>query len=318
MLGPDAPRPFDPSVLRCYVDLRRIGIDPQRAPGWRRVRRGVWMPDQAWHPLTPEQRHAALVHATSLVCTDDTRVFALESAAAVWRLPRVEAWPGVVRTLVVSGRPRASAGLRPHVGAEAEPVLVAGLRVTGVARTVADLARTGSLPTALAAADHALRHGLCTGEDLTAQARAVPPRTRGRPVAALVADLADGGSMSCGESLSRARMFTLGLPRPRLQVEHEDADGLIGVVDFDWGGVVGEFDGRVKYRVPEGADPREAGEVLWREKRREDRLRARSRVARWTWDIALDGPRLADVLASVGIRPTPRASWFDLGERRSG
>ena len=33
---------------------------------------------------------------------------------------------------------------------------------------------------------------------------------------------------------------------------HEDSAGLIGYVDFDWDGVVGEFDGKLKYKVPEG------------------------------------------------------------------
>ena len=318
MLGPSAPTPFDPSVLRLYADLRRSGVDPQRTDGWVRVRRGVWMPEAAWAPLPPEQRHAALVQATALVCADEGQVFALESAAAVWGLPRVEPWPSAVRTLVTSGRPRGSPGVRPHVGAEAETVLASGLRVTGVARTIVDLARTGSLSSAVAAGDHALRHAMCTVDELRSEAAAVPARVRGRPMATLLADLADGDSMSVGESLSRVQMFLLGLPRPRLQVRHDDAEGLIGIVDFDWDGVIGEFDGKIKYRVPEGSDPHEAAEVVWREKRREDRLRARSQVARWTWEVALDGPRLAAVLAARGIVPTPRSSWFDLGRRRSG
>lgn len=276
------------------------------------------MPNAAWQGLTPEQRHAALVHATSMVCDPQgTGVFALESAAAVWGLPRVEPWPTVVRTLVTTGRPRGSTRIHPHRGAEADEALVHGLRVTGVARTVIDLARTSSLATAVAAADCALRHQLCTRDELVAEADAVPPRVRGRPAVGLVVALADPDSMSVGESLSRVQMFRLGVPKPRLQVEHTDALGLIGFVDFDWDGVVGEFDGKVKYGIREGADPREAAEVLWREKQREDRLRVRSRVARWTWDVALDLDRLARVLAAQGLRPMSSPSWFDLGAGRS-
>jgi hypothetical protein len=317
MLGPAAPTPFDPSVLRHYSALRRSGVDPQRAPGWHRVRRGVWMPGAAWAVLTPEQRHAALVHATAMVCGDEpAHVFALESAAAVWGLPRVEDWPTWVRTLVTSGRPRGSVGVRPFVGPDAEVVLVDGVLVTSVARTVVDLARGGSLASAVAAADHALRYGLCSTTAMRAEADAVPRRVRGRPAAGLVVDLADGDSMSVGESLSRVQMFQLGLPRPRLQVEHVDELGCIGFVDFDWGGVIGEFDGKVKYRVPTDADPREAAEILWREKKREDRLLVGSRVARWTWDVALDRDRLGQVLATHGIRPVRRGSWFDLAATR--
>jgi hypothetical protein len=277
----------------------------------------VWVDSAHWRSLTPEQRHAALVHATSIVCDPDGEsVFAIESAAAVWGLPRIEAWPERVRTLVTDQRLRGSPGIRPHFGAEAETTLIHGIRVTGVARTVVDLARTGSLASGVAAADHAVRHGLCTLADLRAEVDAVPPRVRGRPAAGLMAELADADSMSAGESLSRVQMFRLGLPRPRLQVPHDDELGLIGLVDFDWGGVVGEFDGRVKYKVPPDADPQEAAEIVWREKKREDRLRVGSRVARWTWEVALDRDRLGRVLAAQGVRPSPRTSWFDLGALR--
>jgi hypothetical protein len=87
-----------------------------------------------------------------------------------------------------------------------------------------------------------------------------------RPRALLVAELADARSMSAGESVSRATMFRLNLPRPELQVPVEDAAGLIGVADFGWEGVVGEFDGRRTYavgvvragddRTPAGIQPR--------------------------------------------------------------
>ena len=99
-----------------------------------------------------------------------------------------------------------------------------------------------------------------------------------------------------------------------LQREVHDAAGLIGFVDFGWEGVFGEFDGKVKYRVQDGATG-DAGEVLWREKQREDRLRRRGRVARWTWDIAIDRTRLGARLAEHGIRPLPSNTWFDLGAR---
>ena len=65
--------------------------------------------------------------------------------------------------------------------------------------------------------------------------------------------------------------------------------------------------------VPEGATSAQAAEVLWREKRREDRLRRRARVTRWLWNDAMRGARLLVRLGEVGIRPTPRSTWFDLG-----
>ena len=292
-----------------------MGIEPGRS-GWHHVRRGVWVDGPVWASLTPEQRHAALVHATDLTCRNPgSHVWALASAAAVWGLPRVEEWPQYATALATGPRTRGSTGVHIHVGQRTEGVLVAGIRVTGVPRTVVDLARTGSLATALSAADHALRHRLCTRDDLSQAAAEVPRRVRGRPAALVVTALADARAMSAGESLSRAVMFIRGLPRPDLQVKVEDEDGLAGYTDFGWPGVYGEFDGRVKYRVAAGADPEQASEALWREKRREDRIRRRGRLARWGWADARDEHPLLGVLAEQGVRPDPRNRWLDATQR---
>jgi hypothetical protein len=280
------------------------------------VRNGVWICEHDWRGLTPEHRHAALVHATALCLEREDPVFAVTSAAAVWGLPRIEPWPDAVRVLVnTAARGRGSSLVRPHVGREAETTRVGEIRLTRPARTLVDLARTGTLLTAVAAADHALRHGLCTFDELMTEVDAVPPRVRGRTTARMVGALADPLSMSPGESLSRVQMFLLNLPRPQLQKEIHDEVGLIGIVDFGWERVVGEFDGKVKYRVPDDTDPREAAEVVWREKQREDRLRRRVGVARWTWAIALDRGRLGGLLAKHGIRPLSVNTWIDLGAR---
>lgn len=311
MIGPSAPRPFDPGALRLAGDLRRLGVDPRR-DGWFRVRHGVWIEDDAWKRLTPVQRHAALVHASALRGDPDSdRVASHTSAAAVWGLPRVEEWPSIVHVTTAEARVRSSGRVRRHVAQHVRSVERQGLRVTTAARTVADVARMSTLAEGLAAADHALRFGLCTRAELVAELAEVPARAAGRVRLALVVDLADARSMSVGESLSRAQMYLLNVQRPDLQVRYTDEQGLIGDVDFGWDGVVGEFDGRVKYAVPDGATAAEAAEVLWREKRREDRLRRRVKtVARWTWDVALDRRRLGALLAHHGIRSQPRNTWL--------
>ena len=193
-----------------------------------------------------------------------------------------------------------------------------GVLATGAARTVVDLARWGSLATAVAAADHALRHRLCTRAAIADEVSAVPVGAPGRRAAALVRDFADPAAMSPGESLSRVQMYVLNIPRPRLQVRVADEDGLVGYTDFGWEGVFGEFDGRVKYGVPDGATAEEAAEVLWSEKRREDRLRRQGAVVRWTWSVARRPDLLRERLATVGVRPQARSLWFDLGARRAG
>lgn len=315
MLGHPAPEPFEPALLRSTRSLRSLGIDPRRG-GWHHVRYNAWVEEGLWSGLTPEQRHAALVHAADFGTREPgTHVYALASAAALWGLPRVGRWPDHVTVLATGPRTRGSRGIHVHVGAPTEDVVVNGVRATAPARTVIDLARTEPFETALCAADHALRHGLCSSHDLARAAAAVAPRVRGRPAAQVVAALADARAMSAGESFSRARMFQLDLPRPDLQVPLEDEDGPFGQGDFGWPGVVGEFDGRRKYAVPDGTDVETAERVLWAEKRREDRIRRCSRLARWVWRDVVEVTPMARVLAEQGIRPVPRPVWVDLARR---
>lgn len=316
-VGP--PEFFDPAVLRRGRDLRRQGIEPTRArtsgqPTYHQVCRGVWTRSEDWRRLSPQRRHAALVHGLALAGDGDGLIFSREAAAALWDLPRIDPWPDLVHGTCAGPRVRSSGRVSRHVDEFDLAYRHQGLLVTSPARTIVDLARTGSVVNALAAADHAVRLGLCDEAELWSEAQDVPPRSRGRHRALLVADLVDGRSMSAGESLSRAQMFILNLPRPDLQFRHDDEQGLIGFVDFQWEGVVGEFDGKVKYRVPEGMSAQEATAVLWREKRREDRLRARGqKIARWVYADAVHPERMAMRLAEQGIRPSARNTWFHLG-----
>jgi hypothetical protein len=322
MLGEAPPDPFDPAQLQLAHDLRRRGVEPtRRTVAGRReyvqVRRGVWIRGEHWATLPPVTRHAALVHATALCSDPDSEaIYSHESAAALWGMPRIEEWPRLAH-VTTPRTVRSSALLRRHDCEIGAYMLRAGLRVTTPERTVVDLARTGSFVSALTAADFALRHRLTTADNLFEQAREIPPRARGRGVARLIAELADGRAMSAGESLSRAQMFLLNLPRPDLQVRKEDDRGLIGYADFGWDRVVGEFDGKLKYRVPPDADPGEAGRVLWLEKKREDRIRATGvRVARWVYADAIEPAGMARRLAEQGILPQPRNTWLD-GSRQT-
>ena len=310
------PAPFDPTILRLAADVRRLAQDV-RGSGedgrgtWVRVRHGVVAPAQVWGRLTPEHRHAAFVHAAALRMADGPSVFSHSSAAAVWGLPRVSAWPRLVEVTRPGRRVRSSGLIRRHDLDVPETAVVAGLTVTPLARTLVDLARTEELQDAVAAADHALHHKLCTWGELLGELARLEPGVPGRARAQLAVDLADSRSMSVGESLSRVQMFRLNIPRPRLQVPVEDADGLVGYCDFGWVGVMGEFDGRKKYGLVDGPDPREVERVLWREKRREDRIRAQGhRMARWVWADALHPQQMARVLADQGIRPQARNTWF--------
>ena len=78
-----------------------------------------------------------------------------------------------------------------------------------------------------------------------------------------------------------------------LQLDVVDRLGaLVGRVDFAWPsvGVIGEFDGRVKYGR-ELAPDQDPVKALWNEKLREDLLRDLGwQVVRWIW-ADLDDPR---------------------------
>lgn len=276
------------------------------------VRHGVVIAARTWATLTPEQRHAAFVQATALrMNTDTTFVFSHTVAAALWELPRVSAWPKHIDVTGTGKRVRSSGLIRRHHLPVDVAAVVRGLDVTTLTRTILDVARTETLSDAVAAADHALHHELCSKAGLEAEFDQVNPGSPGRARARLALDLADGRSMSVGESLSRVQMFRLDLPRPALQVPIEDEDGLIGIGDFGWDGVIGEFDGRKKYGLRQGMDPKEAERTLWNEKKREDRIRATHRkMARWVWVDALRPQQMARILAAQGIRQSAVNTWF--------
>ena len=278
------------------------GAAAARDPGLVRVRRGAYVGREHWDGLGDDERYLLVVQATAAVAAGRPLV-SHWSAAAVWGLPTVGR-PDERVHLTVPAAPggRSARGVVRHTraGARSED-RAGGLRVTGVARTVVDLARVGGLASGLVAADAALRAGMTSSDEIAREVAAVGSG-RGALAARTLARLADGACESPGESLSRARMHEHGLPAPVLQRELFDDRGFVARVDFWWPdhGVVGEFDGKVKYG---GA----GGEALWREKLREDRLRSLVRaVARWTWQDAMRGGPMADTLHRAGVRPRAR------------
>ena len=275
--------------------------------------RGIHVRADHWRTLDRHEKYRVRVQAA--VHDDPTAVVSHESAAALWRLPAVGAWPERVHVLV----PRATGGrssmstVRHAVGIPDDVVTINGVRATTLARTVVDLCRTGPFPHSVAVADAALRRtahpvaGVPRTTLMTADLReelvGVPTRL-GSARASRVIEFASPLADRPGESLSRVSMHLAGVEAPELQVEVKGSSGRRYVVDFWWPrfATIGEFDGKDKYSDPQFLRGRTPERALLDEKAREDDLRATGRgMSRWGWAIAVSPQRLRTHLAAAGV-----------------
>lgn len=277
---------------------------------FRRLAPGIYVDAAACAGLSGRSQHRQLVEARQMA-NRAAPVFAHASAAAMWQLPRIGGWPPRTHILAeqTSGG-RSTPGVIHHrVGLPDSVDTIDGIRVTSLARTVADLARFDGLATAVAAMDVALAGLHIAGQSLTATREQVTAElrqrsSRGRQRGLFVVEFADPASGSPGESLSRLAIHRAGLPRPDLQTRFADGAGEM-FVDFCWPvhRLIGEFDGVGKYLREEWTNGRTAAEVVIDEKRREDRLRALGwRVVRWGWSDAMSVARLRRILTAAGLR----------------
>lgn len=251
---------------------------------WRRLRRGVYVSSALYDRVAPIPCELHLLHCAAVrISLARPLVLSHWSAARLHRLNsrRVETDdvfgtdPDEART--GRGYRLSGAQLPSHHITE-----VAGWKVTTAARTVVDLARVLPLRAGVVVADSALRLGLANPESLRGAVLDCG-HFEGIGQAARTCGFADAGSESPLESESRVELQLRGVPKPELQHSFYDSAGFVGRTDMYWEdhAVVGEADGKVKYTEPYGG--RAPGEVLWAEKRREDRLRALGlAVIRWS------------------------------------
>lgn len=283
-----------------------------------RVRRGIYCPSGVWENLDARERHVLEIRAVSSR-VEGPHLIAGSSAAALWGLP-FAAGDGDDVTLLVPypGGGSSEPGVRRTclAAATAQEARVDGIPVTTCERTVLDHARALDFARAVSVIDHARSRRRATpvsAERLEAElAAAAYPRGAHalRRALAFSTDVSD----SVGESEARARIHLLGFETPELQRVFLDDLGRIET-DFYWPSVdvAGEFDGKVKYAREEytHGDP---AEVVWREKRREDRLRRMvSGVVRFSTSDVRSPVVLARLLSQAGIpRPgvaRPKEPW---------
>lgn len=257
----------------------------QRSGDLTRIRRGAYSHDPG-QGLRREDHHRRLVLATAPQLLDGS-VVSHGSAAVLHRLP---VWAPAIKKVHVTCSRSGQGKRRGVVHVHGAPlsatdlVVVDGVVVTSLARTVLDLGRTRPMEQAVAAGDAALRMGLShatLGFGLLGMERWPGVRAARRAV-----DFLDARSESPGESVSRVRMHLDGLPAPELQQDILGPDGkVIARVDFLWREqqLVGEFDGLVKYgRLLKPGQ--QTQDVVVDEKIREDRIRDEDHgVVRWIW-----------------------------------
>lgn len=235
-----------------------------------------------------------LSHGTAAVLHGLCAPYAGLSRLEILRPPGKGHWPFKSRNVVA----------RIHELAQDEIVLLNNHKITSLARTVLDLARTWPATWAVAAGDMALRQGLRL-IDLEHRLEQESQRPRSGQVRWVVENL-DGRAESPGESISRVYMLQAGLPRPQIQRVFVRA-GRRYQSDFffddERGGVIGEFDGELKYSEPGMA----SSTALYQEKIREDDLREEvAGFVRWGWaDLQQPDGFLGRISRALGVRHRP-------------
>jgi hypothetical protein len=272
---------------------------------WNRVRHGAYCFADTWEAADAVQRHWILARA--VMRSLGPRVALSHTSALVAH--GIPVWgadlPHVHVTRLDGESGRTTRDVVHHGGELGDDDLqqISGHHATRPCRSVLDAGTVLHVESALVSADAALHLELVDSDELEVM-RCRMERWPGAQKLQLVVRLADARAASPGESRSRYLFWTQNLPAPQLQFHVYDEHGaLIGITDFAWPehGVLGEFDGRVKYGrlLAPGQHP---GDAVFEEKRREDRLRevTQWRMGRLVWeDLAhpvVTGARFARLL----------------------
>lgn len=261
------------------------------------VRRGVYAERELWESLDPNVGRPRLGDRAAHLAVGVPHAMSHDSAA---RLLGVESlWLRPVLAHIVRsgvGGSRTEHGIKHHLARARGPswTEVDGIPVTGLARTVLDLAREHGYLTGLTAADWALHQGLDRG-DLEAELelmRSWPQVT----VARRVADNGDGGAESPAETLGRDLVVEAGIGPVETQFPVRLANGSVAWCDLRVGRHLIECDGRVKYQpmAAGGVAERPVTEVLWAEKDRQRLVCAEGLgMSRLIWSDYFHGRRQA-------------------------
>lgn len=263
-------------------ELRELGFDDHavavalRCKVWVRVRHGAYCFYDTWVAADETGRH--LIRSRAVMRVLGARVALSHVSSLIAQ--GIPVWgadlSSVHVTRLENGAGRHDADVVHHKGQVRENDLTqaSGMNVTVPGRAALEAATMLTVESGLVSVDAVLARGFAHPEELAAR-QPYFAKWPGAQRLQLVCRLADGRSESPGESRSRYLFWSRGLPAPQLQFEIFGSTGLlIARTDFAWPeyGVLGEFDGKVKYerllRPGQGA-----GDVVFEEKQREDRIR---------------------------------------------
>ncbi|MDP5182209.1 hypothetical protein QOZ88_06130 [Blastococcus sp. BMG 814] len=252
------------------VDDVRTALRTRR---WTRLRKGVYTETARLAAAGESDRHL-MAGIAVLLCLGAGPVLSHASAARRHEL-LVPASAGTDVRVTAVDQWRAGRGYRVARAKLPDTDVVpwvAGFATTSAARTLVDCAREWSLQDAVIALDAAVHQRRVRRSELLLAVHAARHRT-GASRAARAVGLSDGRAESPLETEGRLALLAAGLPRPELQVDLHDARGFVARLDawYEEAAVALEFDGQVKYSDPYGG--RSPHDVLWEEKRREDKVR---------------------------------------------
>ncbi len=299
-----------------FTQSGRFTWQQARAVGWTRrrleraVRDGVLLERGSGvyavlgEAADPVVAHAHLVREVQLAAHERWYA-ARRSAAFLMGLPLIGRPPEQAQ-VVRDGGQQGAHGHSRHQRVSALPAAdrweYDGVAMSSPARTVVDIARGRSLPSAVVVADGALRRGLDPADlaDCLSRMRRWPGVAQAR----WVVRFADGRAESPGESLTRLAFSRAGLPVPEPQVEVFHHGRFVGRVDLLLRDplLAVEFDGAVKF-----TDALVLPDLLARQERLRD---AGIDVLRTHWDEVLKGwrafgERAGQRVAERGLRALP-------------
>jgi Transcriptional regulator, AbiEi antitoxin len=280
---------MDPLRFICEQDgfftramAREVGYDDKsvtrmvRAGVWTRFRRGYYCFTDLWSALDETGHYLVRCRAVLHSLGKDVALSHVSGVLA----HKLSVWRADLRHVHVTrldgAQGRIEGDVIHHEGkwADNEVVEVDGLRVLLPVRCALEYGTRVPSEEALVVLDSLLHTAHADEDDLARQFEKMGAWPGMRHLHVPVR-MADGRAESVGESRGRWMFWSTGLPAPDLQVRIHDAAGeLRGTCDWGWLslGLLGEFDGRIKYGrlLKPGQD---VGEVVFAEKQREDELR---------------------------------------------